>query len=866
MAMARIELRDLPFAIQRSEKLVVSGRSALADVPKFRGELYRKQRAIIQSMIAEENQPISNITSRSKADLIIENGFLTEPFSYGKTVTLLGLICSDNVPPCTKKWRHAFSYSANRVFNNPTSHVYEVEFSNFIHSTLVLLNRPSIVEWEKNILKFSDKTYTIIQDKKGLKKFQAMIENDDLSELGEIVLMKVGKVANYKFDRVGSVPDLELDRITNVMAMLCEGRLWDRIIVDDFDHIGFHSSDSLLNARFSWYASATRKPNNSNLVDGKFTFLDDMWRTIYDKRIFVMTKIAMLGDERHDGLATLSAIKVKESDFAQLEGTAIRYKQYIIKGGKGYDMLASLGVTEREIEEFQLDPKNVNEIILELIDRNLAEIRISTRVESVFDEMRIGAKSSYDSAGTLIASVVNLVRSAENKGRDDEQKTFQQWLKRHAVTPDVLGGARKTLRERKEQLLANLDRFRNNIKEGECQICCVPAGEVDIFYITSCCQTIICKECLKHTIHRRKPHRNENEHETVCCPNCTRSIAIDSMLCIDVRSDDFDNIVTVADQIVDQKDTVKVVEQIEQKLAEDMIQKISEATEEIIAGQSALPEKKLDDKTADLLEFVSEMMAEIDETKTVNKIDMLVKLIREGNIGNTHEIHEIKETQFRIPGLLETTSDVPRTNQPRKWLVFMIQNSSTSIVVRRLAEIGIFAVSATGTVDQIKNAINLYESSEIESVLALSAEKSSAGLNLQQTTDVVFMQALARAETIAQSIARAHRTGRTCNLTVHWIVYGHEYVDLESKFRAAENAAPLAPLRPAPLAPAPLQPALVPQAQPAAGGHLRLRVRELLAQIMQQMPEMPMNEVRQRIVEMMGGDPLVGDDFDAADV
>ena len=92
------------------------------------------------------------------------------------------------------------------------------------------------------------------------------------------------------------------------------------------------------------------------------------------------------------------------------------------------------------------------------------------------------------------------------------------------------------------------------------------------------------------------------------------------------------------------------------------------------------------------------------------------------------------------------------------------------------------AVFPDDNASQIKMALELYESSQIESVLVLSAEKSSAGLNLQHTTDVVFMQTMNNAETVAQSIARAHRTGRTCNLDIHWIIYDHEYQKLLSMF------------------------------------------------------------------------------------
>jgi len=315
-------------------------------------------------------------------------------------------------------------------------------------------------------------------------------------------------------------------------------------------------------------------------------------------------------------------------------------------------------------------------------------------------------------------------------------------------------------------------------------------------------------------------------------------VEITSLLCIDVRSDDFENIVSMADRVVDQADTAKVVGEIEQKLTEDVIHELADI--HIGTGPS---ESEPDPRVDDLLDFVDEMMKDVRLVNPINKLDILIRLIGDGQLQKTHEFHEIKETRFNVPNLLTPTSDIPRTDQPRKWLVFMVQNSSTAIVVQRLAEIGVFAVSATGTVDQIKNAINLYETSEIESVLVLSAEKSSAGLNLQQTTDVVFMQALTNVETIAQSIARAHRTGRTCNLNVHWIIYGHEYAYLFDKLPVAniQIGPQMAPARP-PEPPRPAEPAPVRMREILAFGRGRANIpdplppREQLAEMIANIP------------------------------
>ena len=771
-------------------RLTVDRQSEMMAVEDFKGTLYLKQRAVIWAMVALEQRPSLKIRQAdTELALEVENGFLTEPFSCGKTVTMLGLICTNTVPQSTVKWRTAGAEVYQDVLP-----VVEVQFDHFIHATLVLLNKPSIVEWEKNIARFSDKKFTTIQDKRGLRLFEQMVIADDFRGLGDIVLLKVGKVANYFVNTEAGRPIVS-NRIMHAMTLLCEGRLWDRVIIDDFDHVGFTQADSLVLGRFNWLISATKKVRTSKPLTAAGDFEDNVallaandaganidrsiWTSLYNNQAFNLVADGMLGTIYNDGVCGLTSVNVTERDFDRLDGTAIRFNQIVVKGGNGFKLLEELGLEERDLEQFQLTPKNVNEIILAMVEDNVAMIAVLEEAEKQLDKIKISKQSSFAGFKSLVDSLSAAVQKRRLQCSADSEEGAKHdplvaWMKNHAVTEELRDAAARAVREKRDKLLANTERFRDNIRGGECQVCCVPAARADRggssagdaataskFYITACCQTVLCPECFLSLVKR--------VDTGLYCPNCTMKNSLANILCIDLHSESLDNMVTLASAIVEKKDTVRIVSELARH-----------------AGQTN-PPPRLEAASAvdNMLEYVREMVDAMERDRNVNKLDMLVKLIAGRLADPDPDVVARYNTRFPVPGLLETTTSIPRTDQPRKWLVFMIQNSSTAVVVERLSRAGIFAVSATGTVNQIKTALELYESSQIESVLVLSAEKSSAGLNLQHTTDVVFMQAMNNVETLAQSIARAHRTGRTCNLDVHWLVYSHEYWNMTAMFPVA---------------------------------------------------------------------------------
>ena len=69
------------------------------------------------------------------------------------------------------------------------------------------------------------------------------------------------------------------------------------------------------------------------------------------------------------------------------------------------------------------------------------------------------------------------------------------------------------------------------------------------------------------------------------------------------------------------------------------------------------------------------------------------------------------------------------------------------------------------------NSAELKRFKEGDGILMLNSEKHCAGINIQETTDLIFFHRLSRDSIEAQAIGRAQRFCRTHSLNVHYLTY-----------------------------------------------------------------------------------------------
>ena len=103
----------------------------------------------------------------------------------------------------------------------------------------------------------------------------------------------------------------------------------------------------------------------------------------------------------------------------------------------------------------------------------------------------------------------------------------------------------------------------------------------------------------------------------------------------------------------------------------------------------------------------------------------------------------------------------------KKILIFSNFNESFITIKKYLEEKHIHYLELRGTKEKRDNTVDLYKTGHVN-VLLLNTIHSGAGLNLQETTDIIVYHRLHDYQK-TQVLGRANRIGRKMNLNVHYL-------------------------------------------------------------------------------------------------
>ena len=103
----------------------------------------------------------------------------------------------------------------------------------------------------------------------------------------------------------------------------------------------------------------------------------------------------------------------------------------------------------------------------------------------------------------------------------------------------------------------------------------------------------------------------------------------------------------------------------------------------------------------------------------------------------------------------------------KKILIFSNFNESFATIKKCLEEKHILYLELRGTKEKRDNTIDMYKTGNVN-VLLLNTIHSGAGLNLQETTDIIIYHRLHDYQK-TQVLGRANRIGRKMNLNVHYL-------------------------------------------------------------------------------------------------
>ena len=126
----------------------------------------------------------------------------------------------------------------------------------------------------------------------------------------------------------------------------------------------------------------------------------------------------------------------------------------------------------------------------------------------------------------------------------------------------------------------------------------------------------------------------------------------------------------------------------------------------------------------------------------------------------------------KLPKKIDALIDIILSNTNGKFLIFSEYDNTFRDIENRLKEKNISWNNVKGSGARIKNIINDFNNGKTK-ILLLNAKYNGAGLNLEQTTDIIIYHRMS-AELEKQIIGRGQRFGRTKALNIYYLCYDNE--------------------------------------------------------------------------------------------
>lgn len=125
-----------------------------------------------------------------------------------------------------------------------------------------------------------------------------------------------------------------------------------------------------------------------------------------------------------------------------------------------------------------------------------------------------------------------------------------------------------------------------------------------------------------------------------------------------------------------------------------------------------------------------------------------------------------------LPSKDDAFTELLQSRSNAKFLVFSAHDQSFQGIEESLAKVNQKCVKLVGSGHRIKNIVNDYKTGNLN-VLLLNANHYGTGLNLENTTDLVFYHKMT-SDMESQVIGRAQRFGRSSPLNIHYLYQENE--------------------------------------------------------------------------------------------
>lgn len=705
------------------ERIRLNGDYAHHPTPKgLKAKLLLHQQTILHAMLSlEAKREISGESGGryNNCKLTYETcaGLLSEKFGSGKTIIILALLVAKPVPdnaPIYQVCRHN-GRNRNR-YDNSTSFYIKKSFRDdlILKPALLFVASSVVLQWKKAIKDFTNFKVLSIASVYDLRKLHKHIKNDTINDF-DIVLVKNGNITGeFKFDGYIEVKNKNKQRkIYNIIANFTRNRCWSRVVFDDYDIIKLPRPTSFMNGLFTWFISATDFRVNIRVHENvEHENIHDIltYHNIDLQAMAKSTSLYKTFNVCNEESYTEDSISVGKPVF-WAHTLVNKNKQYVqmigaMAGDKANEIMEMLNgdAIGTAAEHAGIKSDNITDIFKKILQDQYDKYALSVNTLSWIDTLDIPGFEYLD------------------EPEDEEDVYYQKHVYEQRPIkykyPDIKGkvlNVQAACVQSKKESGTAIDRVKDNIKEGDCPVCCGDLNDDDAI-IVKCCGKILCADCgIQGTNLVRYGNSIEGK-----CPNCRKRIGFCDLIFINSEFD--------LDAIVSEQ----------------------------------LPEKE---------EELPEDIKDVVETKKDStKFDILRKIILGENLPNKIQKNVV------IKGMLEGIKDLPEApKEHRKTIIFSKFDESLNDMEKKMSEAKINYKRLGGTAAQIHNVANeFHDSYDGVNVLLINGEKYASGLNLQSATDLVFMHLIMDKNIESQIIGRIQRLGRKYKAHVHYILYDDE--------------------------------------------------------------------------------------------
>lgn len=671
----------------------------------------------------------ANLTTNHQLTLWSSAIVLSEPVGSGKTIDILALILKRPIPAAFAEHENGIVIPKikNDIRFSHTEIIKRITGPDaLIRANLIVVGASVLVQWQNEIAQKCPKLrYFVIDNKYSVEEFISMIKSGDYKSY-DIFLLKNGTyTSRLVLDGEDRKEVKEHRSLINIVSRVTQNKCWARIVYDDFDTISIPPGSVQINALSTIYVSATTKTPTISRIRSKKSYANilDQLRDYH----------APLSEILHDDML-FTNFNLRNSDVFVKRSTSMpMVKKYCcIFDNPDDNYIRLIGVIGDELANAVMEMLNG--------DAYATAARVmgteSTSVADIFQRVLDQKYDKYIHDKRVLETLdkakeaVNALKPPEDDKdyTQAELEAFKKQLTRCKLPAfkfhstrliAFLEALRTEFKAQCEEDGRAIDRVKENVKEGMCQVCCLPPSDSNNF-IVRCCGIILCETCgIKGNRLGKKYDKQLKAHTIVgTCANCKSTIYPKRDLIFLDRSFDIERL---ADALGNEEDPLAVA-----------------------PGES-------------------------DESARIKnpKFRALLAIIK----GKMPENARISNQP--IPHLIEGQIDRPLpADQPRKVLVFANYSETLDKLEELLTEHDIEYLKLNGNARDIAKTVTEFKTRG--QVLLINSQLHCAGLNLTFCTDGVFFHKIIDPNIESQVAGRLQRMGREYNAMLWSLHYKNE--------------------------------------------------------------------------------------------